>query len=172
MPKVLSRSVTRSRSQQQGYVLMILGIICLIAAWLAKYNPYTYPIGVLLLGIGLLIAAFFNPARLIIAASLVTAIGIAVFLTFKHLIPGGQVLAAYILAIGIGLLAIAFAARRGYVGKGAMMPAIIVIIVGIIEALLAAGLTPANFVPFMLSLWLPGAGLLILGITYLLASRR
>lgn len=172
MPKVPAISATRTRSQQQAYVLMILGIVCLIAAWLAKYNPYTYPIGVLLLGIGLLIAAFFNPARLIIAASLVTTVGIAVFLAFKHLIPGSQVLATYILATGIGLLVIAFAARRGYVGKGAVMPAIIVIIVGIIEALLAAGLTPTNFVPFMLSLWLPGAGLLVLGIAYLLVSRR
>jgi hypothetical protein len=97
---------------------------------------------------------------------------VAVFLTFKHIIPGGQILAFFLLAIGIGLLAIAQAAQRGYVGKGARSPAILVLIVGIVELLLARGLTPAWFIPFMLSLWLPGIGLIVVGLIYLLVNGR
>jgi len=41
---------------------------------------------------------------------------------------------------------------------------LIVVAVAIIELLLAEHLTPGNFVPFMLSLWLPGIGLLVLGL--------
>ena len=86
--------------------------------------------------------------------------------------PGNLVFPVYILALGIGLLIIALAARRGYVGRGALSPAIIVMGVGIIEILLAKHLTPANFIPFMLSFWLPGLGLLALGVIYFLANLR
>jgi len=56
------------------------------------------------------------------------------------------------------------------VKAGAVTPGLLVIIVGILEYLLAAGLTPSIFIPFMLSLWLPGFGLLALGLVYLLAT--
>jgi hypothetical protein len=154
--------------RQQAYALLLLGVVCLVLAWLLHPNPFSYPLGVLLLGIGMLIAALLNPGRLVIAASLTTALGIAVFLGFKHLIPGSQIFPSYILAIGVALLAIALAARRGYIGKGAVTPGIIVIVAGIIEVLLVGGLTPPAFLPFMLSLWLPGCGLLLLGIIYFL----
>ena len=157
------------RALRQALVLLLLGIICLLIAWLL--HP-TYPVGVLALGLGMLVAALCNPQRLVIAASLVTAIGLAVFLFFSHILPGNQVLSSYILAIGVGLLAIAFATRRGYVGAGAVSPALLVLLVGAIEALLAANLTPPGFIPFMLSFWLPGLGLLVLGLIYLLANRR
>ena len=62
--------------------------------------------------------------------------------------------------------------RRGYIKAGAITPGIIVLLVGIIEALLLAGRTPNNFVPFMLSLWLPGIGLCVLGLLYVVASIR
>ena len=159
-------SSTSTNQRYQAYALLLIGIILLLGAWLLHPDPYTYPIGVFLLGAGMLIAALLNPARLVIAASLTTAIGIAVFLGFKRLIPGGQVFPVYILALGIGLLAIAFAARRGYVERGAMSPAIIVFAIGLIEILLAARLTPSGLIPFALSLWLPGLGLLLLGIVY------
>jgi hypothetical protein len=61
-------------------------------------------------------------------------------------------------------------ARRDYVQAGAVTPGLLVIIVGILEYLLAAGLTPSIFVPFMLSLWLPGFGLLAVGLLYLAAT--
>ena len=157
------------RTLRQALVLLLLGIICLLIAWLL--HP-TYPVGVLALGLGMLVAVLFNPQRLVIAASLVTAVGLAVFLFFSHILPGNQVLSSYILAIGVGLLAIAFATRRGYVGAGAVSPALLVLLVGAIEALLAANLTPPGFIPFMLSFWLPGLGLLVLGLIYLLANRR
>jgi len=104
------------------------------------------------------------------ASFLVTFLGIAVFLAFKHLIPGNQILSSYILAIGFALLGIALMARRDYVKAGAVTPGLLVIIVGILEYLLAAGLTPPIFIPFMLSLWLPGFGLLALGLVYLSAT--
>jgi hypothetical protein len=119
-----------------------------------------------------LLASALNPYRLVSAGLLVTLLGLAVFLTFKQFIPGSQVLSIYVLAIGLALLGIAIMARRGFVGPGAVTPGLIVIVVGIIEYLLAAGYTPSNFIPFMLSLWLPGVGLLVLGVIYLTASVR
>jgi hypothetical protein len=172
MSEAFKLQARSSHQRRQALALVILGIIFLLGALLLRLNTNDYPLGVLLLGIGMLIAAIFNPYRLTIAASLTTALGIAVFLFFKHLIPGGQVLPAYILAISIGLLAIAFLTRRGYVGAGAISPAMIVLLVGVVEVLLIAGLTPPNFLQFMLSLWLPGSGLLALGVVYLLLSVR
>ena len=62
--------------------------------------------------------------------------------------------------------------RRGYIGAGAVTPGLIVVAVASIELLLAEHLTPGNFVPFMLSLWLPGIGLLVLGLIYGAVSMR
>ena len=53
-----------------------------------------------------------------------------------------------------------------------MTPGLIVVAVAIVEFLLAEHLTPGNFVPFMLSLWLPGIGLLIPGLIYGVVSIR
>jgi len=155
-------------ARRQAAVLFLLGILFLALAWFLHPNTYEYPAGVLLLGIGMLIAAFFHPTRLIIASCMLTTLGVAIFLFFKRLIPGNQVFPAYILSLGLGLLAIAFFTRRGYIGAGALTPALLVIAVGIIEALLLANLVPPGFVAFMLSLWLPGIGLLLLGIIYFL----
>jgi hypothetical protein len=155
-------------ARRQAAVLFLLGLLFLALAWLLHPDVYAYPVGVLLLGIGMLIATFFYPARLIIASCILTTLGIAIFLFFKHLIPGNQVFPSYILALGIGLLIIAFFTRRGYIGAGALTPALLVIVVGIIEALLVANLTPPGFLSFMLSLWLPGTGLLLLGVIYFL----
>lgn len=165
-------AATRANNVQQAYVLILLGIVFLAVAWLLNLNPYANPVGVFLFGAGMLVACLFNPSRLGSAGWLTTMLGIASFLTFKHLIPGSQILAIHILAIGLGLLAIAFMARKGYIHAGAITPALIVVAVGVIEYLLAANLTPRNFIPFMLSLWLPGFGLLALGVIYLLTSGR
>jgi hypothetical protein len=172
MSKAFSLHSRSSSKRRQAVALIILGVIFLLGALFLKFSTNEYPLGVLLLGIGMLIATLFNPYRLTIAASLTTALGIAVFLFFKRLIPGGQVLPAYILAIGIALLAISYCVKRGYVGAGAVSPAIIVLLVGVVEALLIAGLTPPGFLQFMLSLWLPGVGLLALGVVYFLVSLR
>ena len=96
---------------------------------------------------------------------------------FKHLIPGNEVFPEYIVAIGIGLIGIAFMARRGYVGRGAATPGILVLGVGLIEYWLISGypigsLTPELFITFMLSLWLPWIALTLLGMIYLVASMR
>jgi hypothetical protein len=168
----MRKASATTSARRQVYALLLLGIISLLGAWLFHPNPSDYPIGVFVLGIGMLIATFLYPYRLIIASSLTTAMGIAVYLAFKGLLPGQQVFPAYILALGIGLLAIAFAGRRGYVRSGAISPAVIVIGIGLIEVLLVERLTPPGLIPFALSLWLPGSGLLILGIIYFLVGRR
>ena len=167
----MAKEFLSTRQQRQVGALLVLGIVLLLAAWLVHPSSAQYPVGVFLLGAGMLVSSLLNPHRLIIASSLTTAIGVAVFLGFKGLIPGSQVFPAYILALGIGLLVIALAARRGYVGKGALSPACIVIGVGLIEVLLVGRLTPPGLVPFALSLWLPALGLLLLGVIYLVADR-
>ncbi|BCL77788.1 hypothetical protein ccbrp13_02530 [Ktedonobacteria bacterium brp13] len=161
-----------AQEQRQAYALLLIGIILLLTAWLLHPNPTNYPVGILLLGVGMLISSLLNPGRLVIAGSLTTVLGIAVFLAFKGLLPANQILPAYIIALGIGLLIIAIAARRGYVGRGALSPAIIVLGVGLIQVLLAAHLTPPGLIPFALSLWLPGLGLLLLGIIYFVTAQR
>jgi hypothetical protein len=161
----------------QAYVLLILGLVCLLAAWLIHPSTSEYPVGVLIFGFGMLIACIINPYRLVIASFLTTALGFAVYLFFKHLIPGNEVFPDYIIAIGIGLIGIALMARRGYVGRGAVTPGFLVLGVGLIEYWLIRGynigsLTPDRFITFMLSLWLPSLALLLLGLTYLFLSMR
>ncbi|TMD46312.1 MAG: hypothetical protein E6I93_15375 [Chloroflexi bacterium] len=170
--KFSGHAVTRAKNLYQAYVLLLLGIIFLLLAWLLHPSTSEYPIGVMMLGIGMAIAALLNPYRLVIASWLTTLLGIAVFLSFSHRIPGDQVFPAYIIAMGVALIGIALMGRRGYIKAGAITPGIIVLLVGIIEALLLAGRTPNNFVPFMLSLWLPGIGLCVLGLLYVAASIR
>jgi hypothetical protein len=156
-----------SKDRLQAYALLLLGVVFLVLAWLLHPNTSEYPVGVLLLGLGMLLATVINPFRLVSASFLVTFLGIAVYLAFKHLIPGNQILSYYILAIGLALLGIALMARRGYVKAGAVTPGLLIIMAGVLEYLLAAGLTPSTFLPFMLSLWLPGFGLFAIGLIYL-----
>ena len=169
-----ARAAKRTNSRLQAFLLLILGVLCLLAAWLLHPNAYAYPVGILVLGLGMLLAAALNPYRLLIGGILTTLIGIAVFLSFKPVIPflRGQDLVTFLLAIGFAELAIALMTRRGYIGVGAVTPGLIVVAVASIELLLVEHLTPANFVPFMLSLWLPGIGLLLLGLIYVAVSMR
>lgn len=160
----------RAKNRHQAFALLLMGIVCLLVAWLVHPDSSVYPVGVMVLGIGMLIGVILNPYRLMIASLLVALVGVAVFLAFKGLIPGNQALPAYIIAMGLGLIVIALMTQRGYIGKGAITPGVIVLVVGIIEALLAAGRTPAGFIPFMLSFWLPGIGLVVLGLAYLATS--
>src|SRR5260370_32647394 len=163
-----AHAAKRTTSRLQAFLLVILGVLCLLAAWLLHPNPFAYPVGILVLGLGMLLAAALNPHRLVIGGILTALIGLAVFLSFKPVIPvlRGQDLVTFLLAIGLALLGIALMARRGYIGAGAVAPGLIVVAVAIIELLLAEHLTPNNFLPFMLSLLLPGIGLLLLGFLY------
>ena len=164
-------ATTRTNSRLQAYVLLLFGIVCLILAWLLHLNPLAYPVGLLLFGVGMLVAAFFNPYRLMIGGILTTLIGASIFFAYKSgFIPdGGNTI---VLAIGIGLLGIALAARRGYMGAGALTPSLIVIAVGFVEYSPTNHYLPHTFAPFVLSLWFPGLGLLILGGIYLLLGSR
>jgi hypothetical protein len=157
-------------NRTQNYVLIGLGILYLLGALLLHLNPYTYPLGLLLAGLGILVAAIFNPYRLLLAGILVSLIGLSKYFQFAHTIPnGGDTL---YLAIGLALLAIALAARRGYIGRGPITPALIVLLAGLIEYPPTFRLFPAGMVPFVLSLWFPGLLLLILGIIYLFVPAR
>jgi len=169
-----ARAAKRITSRLQAFLLLLLGVLCLLAAWLLHPNPFAYPVGILVLGLGMLLAAALNPHRLVIGGILTALIGMAVFLSFKPVIPvlRGQDLVTFLLAIGLAELAIALMTRRGYIGAGAVTPGLIVVAVAIIELLLAEHLTPGNFVPFMLSLWLPGIGLPVLGLIYGAVSMR
>src|SRR5207245_3999367 len=139
--------------------------VFLTLAWLGMFNAFS--IGVLLFGLGMLGAAPFNPRRFLSAGWLMTSLRVVTFLMFRHYIPDSQVLTAHLLAIGVGLLGIAWMARRGYVAAGVLTPGIFVVGVGVTEYLQAAHLTPSTLVPFALSLWLPGFGLLALGLLVL-----
>lgn len=177
------------RKRLQAYVLLILGIISLIAAQVLHLNPFAYPIGILVFGVGLLIAFFFNPRHLAVASWMLVFIGLEIYLLFKNVIPGNQTLSTFVFAIGLGLLTVMILSRLGFVGKGAISPVIFVLIFGILEYLLAARLLttsfaslgfsglinadsalPTNAFNFLLSLWLPGIGLILFGLYYLVVG--
>ncbi len=145
-----------SHNYRQTYVLLLLGFVFLTLAWLGMFNSFS--IGVLLFGLGML--------------GLMASLGVATFLMFRHSIPDSQVLTAHLLAIGLGLLGIAWMARRGYIRAGALTPGFFVVGVGVTEYLQAVHLMPSTVVPFALSLWLPGFGLFALGLVSLAASGR
>src|SRR5260370_22296275 len=98
------------------------------------------------------------------ASLLITVAGIATFLTFKNLIPGNQAFPALIIALGLGLTGVALMTCRRFIGSAAITPSLLLLLIGILESLLAATLTPHNFVPFMLSFCLPGIALFLPGL--------
>src|SRR5258708_4090595 len=147
-----ARATKRTNSRLQAFLLLILGVLCLLAAWLLHPNAYAYPVGIVVLGLGMLLAAALNPYRLLIGGILTTLIGIAVFLSFKPVIPvlRGQDLITFILAIVLALLGIALMTRRGYICAGPETPALIVLAVSSIEMFPAENSTPCTFCPFLL----------------------
>ncbi len=161
---------SRATNRRQAYVLLLLGVVFLIVAGLGLLN--SYPVGELFFGLGMLAAAPLNTHRFLAAGWLTTLIGLAGFLIFGHALPGNQILAAHVLAIGLGLLGIGWMARRSYVRAETLTPSLLVVGVGVVEYLQAAHLTPAHFLSFALSLWLPGYGLLVLGLLALAMSGR
>ncbi len=164
-------TISQTKNRRQAYVLLVLGVLFLLFAWLLQLNAFAYPLGLFLFGVGMLVAAFFNPYRLMIAGILVTLIGTSIFLTYKHTIfPDAG--SSIVLAIGLGMLGIGFAARRGYITAGAITPAVIVLLVGLVEYGPTGHYLAPLAAPFILSLWFPGLGLVILGLIYLLLDSR
>ena len=171
MQHLFSKSAAgRIKSRRQAYALLLLGFVFLIVAWLGMFNSYS--VGVLLFGLGMLGVTPLNPRRFLSAGWLTTMLGVATFLMFRHYIPNSQIITAHILAIGLGLLGIAWMAHRGYIGTGVLTSGLFVVGLGIVEFLQAAHLTPTTLVPFALSLWLPGFGLFVLGLFSLVTSGR
>jgi hypothetical protein len=154
----------------QSYVLISLGGLFLLGAVLLKLNPLAVPVGLFLFGLGLLIVAFINPTRLVIAGVLFTFVGAAIFIAYKPLIPYDNGLV--VLSIGLGLLGVALASRLGYVRAGALTPGIFVIVVGLFLYPPIGRTATMLFAPFILSLWFPGIAFLLLGAAYWLIDRR
>src|SRR6266516_6380546 len=161
---------SRTRNALQSYVLIGLGVVFLLGALLLRLNPLAFPAGLFLFGIGLLIAAALNPARLMISGLLYTFIGAAIFIAFKPLIPFDGIFV--VIASGLALLGIALAARRGYVSAGALTPSIFILLVGLLLYPPTGGAISMLLAPFILSLWFPGIALLLLGLVYWFVSTR
>jgi len=172
MKRISVRATHRANNLLQAYILLIFGVVCLLLAWLLHLNPFAYPIGVLVFGIGTLIAFLFNPDRLAVVSWMMTLIGIEVYFVYKNTIPGNQILATFLMTAAIALLLVAIMARRGYVKAGALSPAIIIGVIGVFEYLLIARMIPFNTLAFPLSLWFPGIGFLLFGLLHLLTSGR
>ena len=164
-----------NRNALQSYILLGLGVVFLLGALFLRLDlqvyRQVYPVGLFLFGLGILIAALVNPRQLVISGLFFTFIGAAFFLAFKKVVPFDNVLstpnalnALLIIAISPALLGIALMARKGYVGAGALTPGLFVLLVGIIQYP-AIGLAP-KLAPFVVSLWFPGIGLLVLGLAY------
>jgi len=115
-----------------------------------------------------LAAAVVNPARLVISSFIFTLVGAAFLLGFKRVLPFDNAL--LIIAISLALLGIALMARRGYIQAGALTPGIFALLIGVIQY---PPLGIARYLSaFILSLWFPGVGLLILGLVYWFVSRK
>ena len=170
--RISIRANSRYNSRRQALLLLAFGVICLLLAWLLHLNPFTQPIGVLVFGLCTLIAFLFNPQRLAVMGWMLTFIGIDAFFVYTNTIPGNQILGTFLIAAALGLIAVAMMARRGYVKAGAISPAIIIGIVGIVEYLVTAHVLPFNDLAFPLSLWFPGIGLLLFGLFYYFTSGR
>lgn len=172
MAKVVEApTISHTHKRRQAYVLLVLGVLFLLFAWILQLNSFAYPLGLFLFGVGMLIATFFNPYRLMIGGILVTLIGASIFLTYKHtIIPDAG--SSIVLAIGLGIAGIALAARRGYITAGALTPAVIVLLVGLVEYGPTGHYLVPLAAPFILSLWFPGLGLLVIGLIYLLLDSR
>ena len=170
--RISIRANSHFNNRRQALILLVCGVICLLLAWLLHLNPFAQPIGVLVFGLCALIAFFMNPYRLAIVGWMMTFIGIDVFFVYTNTVPGNQILGTFLIAAALGLIAVALMARRGYVKAGAVSPAIIIGIVGIIEYLINAHVLPFNDLAFPLSLWFPGIGLLLFGLFYYFRSGR
>lgn len=170
--RISIRANNRYNSRRQALLLLAFGIVCLLLAWLLHLNSFAQPIGVLVFGLCTLIAFVFNPHRLAVVGWMMTFIGIDAYFVYNNTIPGNQILGTFLIAAALGLLAVAMMARRGYVKAGALSPAFIIGIVGILEYLITARLLPFNDLAFPLSLWFPGVGLLLFGLFYYLTSGR
>lgn len=169
MSTTISRlSRPRNRNTLQSYILLGLGVVFLLGALLFRLNSRAYPVGLVLFGLGLLVAAAVNPTRLVIAGLFYTFVGATFFLAFKRLIPFDNAL--LIIAISLALLGIALMARRGYIRAGALTPAIFAFLVGLIQYP-PTGIARV-IAPFILSLWFPGIALLVLGLVYWFLSTR
>ena len=171
MSKTLASPLkSHQRDTIQAYILLGFGLLFLLGALFLHLNPFAAPVGLLFFGLGLLVAALFNLFRIAIAGVIFTLIGAAIFIAYKPLIPydGGLV----VIAVGLAWLCLAFLARRGYIGTGAVSPGLLVLLVGFFLYPPTGRAATRLFAPFILSLWFPAVALLLLGGVYWFLSTR
>ena len=65
-------SKNSSRDRIQAYTLLLLGVVFLVLAWLFHPSTGEYPVGVLLFGLGMLVASLINPFGLMYLAATFT----------------------------------------------------------------------------------------------------
>ena len=121
---------------------------------------------ILAVGIGLLLGFLLYRQRLFILTALVLPPGIVNQLFDKKVISFLDIEPAHLLALAVGLLAIAWVARSrlGWVQPGPSSPGIVVAVLGL---LLLAAYTSGTDAKLIFSFWLPAAVFGALGLWYL-----
>ena len=159
----------RGSARAQGIVLLGMGILCVALAILL--HPINQ-LDLLALGVGLFIGWAFDTRRMFIPATLITLLGLVNVLWQYGIIRGGWLEGAHLIAIGLALVVILLAARRGAltipgVGANPITPGILIAVLGITLVLLGTGIGGAVNV-FVFGLWLPALVFLVVGIYHLL----
>ena len=98
-------------------------------------------------------------------------LGIGLGLALANVLWSARILRAdidalHLLAVALGLVAIAWGARAGYVGRGAASPGLLVGLVGLLVLGLTQGAAP-GFYAWLTSLWAPVVLLPLIGLALL-----
>lgn len=142
--------------------LVAAAVVCAIVQLI--WHPGN-EVGLLGIGLGLTLGFLVDRSRLLIAAALVTPLALANVLWSARILRA-DVDALHLLAVALGLLAIAWGARAGYVGRGALSPGLLVGLVGLLVLGLTAGIAP-GFYAWLTSLWAPVVLLPLVGLVML-----
>lgn len=149
----------------QGLMLCFLALVCagLQFSEVLNIDPF------LAIGLGCLLAFFINTRRLFIPTAIFLPLGIVNLLANAGVINGNHSVAYYFISLGIGLLAIAYAVRRGlgWAPPGALAPGVLILLFG--ASLLAAAENSA-LGDMLHSVWAPVGFLGGLGLFYLARS--
>ena len=147
---------------------LLLCLLALVALLLGLTNTFKID-PVLATGIGLLLGFLVYRRRLLILSAIVLPLGIVNQLFDKGIIKGQYLEPAHLLALGLGLVIVAWAMhnRPRWAAPGARSPGIIVVVLGATLLLAIASGAAARYI---FSFWMPVVVLGGLGLAYLLAS--